>query len=362
VKQVCINGRFLTQAITGVQRYAWEIVRALDRRLTADPQLRGRYSFTLVTPRRCPQNLVLQHIPVVPCGKLSGHAWEQLELPAYAGGRLTLNLCNTAPIRAPGLVTIYDASVYVIPQAYSAAFRLWYRVLFRVLGQRARTILTVSEFSRGELARRARIPMEKTRVIPGGTEHILRTPADCSIFARVPVEPGRYILAVGSRSPHKNLGAVVRAVSLLGSSGPPLVAAGGSNSRVFQQASMAVDGSFYSAGYVTDPELRALYQHAACFVFPSLYEGFGLPPLEAMSCGCPTVVSRAASLPEVCGDAALYCDPLDPESIAQQMRRLLEDPSQRAEYRERGLERARGFTWDRSAGAVLSALEDVEPS
>jgi glycosyltransferase involved in cell wall biosynthesis len=362
VKQVCINGRFLTQATTGVQRYAWEMVRSLDRRLSAEPEVRGRYSFTLLTPRDCTPSIELQHIPILSCGKLTGHAWEQLELPRHARQRLIVNLCNTAPVRAPGMVTIHDASVYVVPETYSAAFRVWYRVLFPVLGRRARLILTVSEFSRGELVQRAGIPREKTRVVPPGADHMLRTPADCGIFARVPVQAGRYILAVGSRSPHKNLDAVVRAVSLLGNPGIPLVAAGGANSRVFHQTAMTPEHSFHSAGYVTDSELRALYEHAACFVYPSLYEGFGLPPLEAMSCGSPTVVSRAASLPEVCGDAALYCDPLHPESIAQQIRRLLDDPSQRAEFRERGLARARGFTWDRSAGVLLSLLEDTEPS
>jgi glycosyltransferase involved in cell wall biosynthesis len=362
VKQVCINGRFLTQAMTGVQRYAWEMVRSLDRRLSAEPEIRGRYSFTLVTPRDCTFTASLQHIPVVPCGRLTGQAWEQWELPRHARHRLIVNLCNTAPVSAPGMVTIHDASVYAVPETYSVAFRLWYRVLLPVLGRRAQLILTVSEFSRSELVQRAGIPREKTRVVPPGADHMLRTPADCGIFARLPVEGGRYILAVGSRSPHKNLDAVVRAVSLLGSSGLPLVAAGGSNSRVFRQGPATPEHAFYSAGYVTDSELRALYEHAACFVYPSLYEGFGLPPLEAMSCGAPTVVSRAASLPEVCGDAALYCDPLDPESIAQQVRHLLDDPSQRAELRERGLARARGFTWDRSAGALLTLLEDADPS
>jgi glycosyltransferase involved in cell wall biosynthesis len=115
----------------------------------------------------------------------------------------------------------------------------------------------------------------------------------------------------------------------------------------------------YTAGYVTDPELRALYENAACFVYPSLYEGFGLPPLEAMSCGCPTLVARAASLPEVCGDAALYCDPRDPASIAQQIRCLVDDTSRRADLRARGLARAREFSWDRSAGTLLKLVDDV---
>jgi glycosyltransferase involved in cell wall biosynthesis len=168
------------------------------------------------------------------------------------------------------------------------------------------------------------------------------------------------ILAVGSRSPHKNLAAVVQAVSRLGGSALPLVAAGGANTRVFNPAELN-GNSFHAVGYVTDLELRALYEQAACFVYPSLYEGFGLPPLEAMTCGCPVVVSRAAALPEVCGDAALYCDPHDPENIAEQIRTVLHDSGRRAELRERGLARARCFTWGRAASALLGILAETYP-
>jgi glycosyltransferase involved in cell wall biosynthesis len=112
-------------------------------------------------------------------------------------------------------------------------------------------------------------------------------------------------------------------------------------------------------GYVSDAELRALYENAACFVYPSFYEGFGLPPLEAMTCGCPVVVSRAASLPEVCGDAAVYCDPCDPADIARAMERVLGNPAAQEDLRRRSLERARTFSWKQTACAVLGHLEDL---
>jgi glycosyltransferase involved in cell wall biosynthesis len=359
VKKVCINGRFLTQAITGVQRYAREMVRAIDEQLSAAPAIRQQYAFTLLTPRQPAGTIELEHIPTLRIGRLRGHAWEQLELPFHAGGRLILNLCNTAPLAAAGLVTIHDASVFAVPEAYSRTFGLWYRSLFPLLGKRARSILTVSAFSRGQLIQHAGIPAAKIRVVPEGSEHLLRSPGDLGVFARAPVQPGRYILAVGSLSPHKNLIGVVKAVSRLGTSALPLVAAGGGNKRVFNQAGLNGE-SFHAVGYVTDRELRALYEHAACFVFPSLYEGFGLPPLEAMTCGCPVVVSRAAALPEVCGPAVLYCDPHDPENIAEQIRTILDNPAQRAELRERGLARARCFTWEQAASALLGILGEID--
>jgi glycosyltransferase involved in cell wall biosynthesis len=357
---VDINGRFLTQAITGVQRYAMELVRALDRQLAASGELRSRFTMRLVTPAHSDATVNLHHIPTVPVGRLSGQAWEQLELPFYTRGRLLLNLCNTAPLALRTVVTIHDASVFAVPSAYSPAFLAWYRTLIPLLGRRALRIVTDSRFSQLELSQRAGIPLEKMEVIPLGAEHILQRPADTGILRRLGVDPGRFILAVGSRSPHKNLSAVTTAVSRLGAEGLPLVVAGGTNSRVF--ASSLAEGPALAAGYVTDPELRALYENAVCFVYPSLYEGFGLPPLEAMVCGCPAIVARTASLPEVCGDAVMYCDPGDPDDIARSLGMLIQEPARREALRQRGRERARCFTWERASGALLGLIDQIQPA
>jgi glycosyltransferase involved in cell wall biosynthesis len=360
MKVVDINGRFLTQATTGVQRYATQLVQALDRQLTRDPALRGSYRLRLVVPTK-PRHrtLALQHIPLVAVGHLTGHGWEQLELPVLARGRLLLNLCNTAPLVGRTLVTIHDASVFAVPEAYSPAFRTWYRTLLPMVGRRSERVITVSQFSRGELVRWAGIPPGKVEVSPPGAEHILGTPADMAVLSRLAVTSGRYILAVGSRSPHKNLESVTRAVAQLGSARLPLVVAGGANARVFA-GSRTPDADRHDAGYVSDGELRALYEHAACFVYPSLYEGFGLPPLEAMACGCPVVVSNAASLPEVCGDAALYCNPQDPGDISSKIRMLIQDPDMRDELRRRGLAQAREFTWERASRELLDIIDRVQ--
>jgi glycosyltransferase involved in cell wall biosynthesis len=358
---VDINGRFLTQAITGVQRAALELVRSLDRELAADQALRDRYSFRLLTPPHPARDIGFQNIPSKAVGVLRGQLWEQLELPFYARGRLLLSLCNTAPVGLPTLVMIHDASVFAFPAAYSTAFRTWYRTLIPLLGSRAHRITTSSQFSRIELATRAGVPLEKIDVVPLGGEHILQTPADTGVFRRVPVEPGRYLLTVGSRSPHKNLARLVTAVSRLGADALPLVLAGGVNPRVFRQAAVAVEGGYHEAGYVTDAELRALYEHAGCFVFPSLYEGFGIPPLEAMVCGCPAVVANTASLPEVCGDAVLYFDPRDPDDIARVIRLALE-PGRREELRHRGRDRAARFTWARASRALVGTIDRIASS
>ncbi|MGH9891149.1 MAG: glycosyltransferase family 4 protein, partial [bacterium] len=118
-------------------------------------------------------------------------------------------------------------------------------------------------------------------------------------------------------------------------------------------------GRIRAIGYVTDGQLRALYERAACLVFPSLYEGFGLPPLEAMACGCAVITSDTTSLPEVCGDAALYCDPSDPRDIAAQISAVLTRPDLAAELRVRAVARSRLFRWKATARAVMKVVEDI---
>ena len=172
------------------------------------------------------------------------------------------------------------------------------------------------------------------------------------------MQPGRYVLAVGSRSPHKNIETLVAAIQRWGDRGLPLVLAGGSNSRVFSQAT-ALTSSVQSAGYLTDGELRALYEQAQCFALPSLYEGFGLPPLEAMRCGCPVVVSRAAALPEVCGDGALYADANDADDWLRCLRKL-QDTTFREELRQRGRAQAQRFSWERASDVLLRLIGELK--
>jgi len=351
---VFINGRFLTQRTTGVQRYATEIVRALDTHLCSSAA--GQLKFVLLIPKSGQPPSWIRNIETRVVGRSTGQLWEQLELPRYSRQGISLNLCNTAPLMARSVVVaIHDAGVFAVPHTYSRAFRTWYRLLHPQLGRRAVQIVTVSRFSQSQLVRYAAMDPDRIAIIPNGGEHILSSPADPTVLERLRLRR-RYILAVSSQSPHKNLGGVLSAVEQLGERDFDLVFAGGSNPRVFRQGVQG-SGAARLAGYVTDGELRALYENAECFVFPSLYEGFGLPPLEAMTCGCPVVVSRAASLPEVCGDAAVYCNPEDSQDIARGIATVLSDAELRADLRRRGVERAKLFTWNDAAGALLKLLE-----
>lgn len=348
--QVFVNARFLTQPVTGVQRYAIEVARHLKR---LHPELR------FLTPKDVIHHELAAQLGAEKVGTRTGHAWEQLELTAHADGGVLINLCNTAPLRKRNqLVVLHDASMFAVPKTYSFAFRSWYQTLFLTLSRTARKVVTVSDFSRRELARYCRMPMVRFTVVHEGAEHIHAVEPDHSIIDRHELGQQPFLLAVGSQSPHKNFRTLVQALDRLGETPFDIVVVGGARASVFAQSG-TLPRAVKQLGYVSDGELRSLYEHARGFVHPTYYEGFGLPPLEAMACGCPVVTSEAASLPEVCGDAALYFDPHDPADMAAKVERLMGDAPLRRELRERGLARARQFSWRRCAEGVWLQAEAI---
>ncbi len=357
-RRIVINGRFLSQPTTGVQRYAREIVSALNDSCQARPELREKYHFEILTPSGTQERSIAPNIPPRAVGKLSGHLWEQIELPRYADGDLIFNFANTAPIGVRHqIVTIHDASVFGAPLGYSLTFRLWYRHLHRALCKRVNHVVTDSIFSQSELERHCGLPQTRSTVIALGAEHILREPADQSILSRSGLAGKKFVLCAGSLNPNKNLASLVRTAHQLESLQIPLAVAGGGNERVFRDSTFKLPTNMRFLGYVTDSELRALYESAVCFVFPSLYEGFGLPPLEAMACECPVVCSSAASLPEVCGSAALWCDPCQPNHISDSVLSVVNDERLAADLSARGRTRAKQFTWAKAAQKWLDLID-----
>jgi glycosyltransferase involved in cell wall biosynthesis len=157
-------------------------------------------------------------------------------------------------------------------------------------------------------------------------------------------------------SPHKNFSALIEAVKIIGEADFEIYIVGGGNTSVFKNSTIQLPTNVMLLGYVADEELKELYRNANCFIYPSLYEGFGLPPLEAMYNGCPVIVARSGALPEVCGDAAFYCDPYDPEDIAEKICLMMTNDNLRNEFREKGLSQARLYTWEKCARATLSTI------
>ncbi|HZH28767.1 MAG TPA: glycosyltransferase family 1 protein [Azospirillaceae bacterium] len=354
-----INGRFLSQSLTGVQRYARELVLAMDKHLAASP---GRFGpVTLHLPPDAAGLPGLAAIAQRTVGRRRGQAWEQLDLPRSARGARLLSLGNAAPFLHPRqVVVLHDAGVYAVPESYTPAFRLWYRLQFGWLARNAERIVTVSAFSAGELARHAGVRRDRLAVVPNAAEHLDGIQEDPSVLSRHGLAPQGYVLAIGSAKPHKNLAAVAAAVGMLPEPRPRLAIAGNVNLRGASLHDLPEDA--VALGGVTEEELKALYRHALCLAFPSYYEGFGIPPLEAMACGCPAAVAQTSSLPEVCGAAALYCDPHDPATLAAAIRRLIEEPGLRERLVGRGLNRSREFTWASSAERLLDLLEGLDRS
>jgi glycosyltransferase involved in cell wall biosynthesis len=294
-------------------------------------------------------------------GRLSGHAWEQFELPFTYPDRWLLNLCNTAPVfRRRQAVLIHDAQVALHPDSYSWAFRSWYKVMIRMVSWRADLVFTVSEFSKAALEQHGLVPVGKLIVVRNGIDHMARITADRSAVARLGFGDSPYILALGSLAPHKNLAMLLDAFVAAELPAVDLVVAGGGNSRVFQRADLPQATNIRYAGRVSDAELKALYEGALAFAFPSLSEGFGLPPLEAMSMGCPVVATTGGAVPEVCGDAAIYADPLDPRAWRDALRTIVTDGDLRADLGRRATARAGLFLWRDAAVQMLDALAEQD--
>jgi glycosyltransferase involved in cell wall biosynthesis len=257
--------------------------------------------------------------------------------------------------RAPLVFTIHDLIHLRFPAERRPAQRAYYRLVVLPAARRAATVLTVSEFSKAEIVTWARIPPERVVVTgngvsdaftPGGRRH----------------EPGYpYVLYSGNEKPHKNLPGLVRAFARSGlAPDVRLVLTGGPDAQLLELAGrMGAADRLVFAGRLADDELAAFYRGAAAVALPSLYEGFGLPTVEAMASGVPVVAARATALPEVTADAAVLVDPEDVESIADGLRRSVEDDALRDSLRTAGLERARRFTWDAVAERVSAALDSA---
>lgn len=346
---IAIDGRFLTQRTTGVQRYAREIVRALDA--TGIPGV----DLELICPPGA-ERLVLTHIRQTFRGLGRGQAWEQLQLPWFAAGRPLLCLCCLAPVvcrhRA---VVVHDAAVFDAPEGFSPLFTAWYRAVLRALAASGAHLVTVSEFSRRRLARALHVAPGRIEVVGEGTDHIDRIEPDHSLADRLDGKP--YVLAIGSLQANKNIGALEAAMRDPRLARLKLVVAGGRSPGVFRAG--PGDGGAQDVeytGYVTDGQLVGLLRRAVLFVFPSRYEGFGLPPLEAMRVGCPVLASNTASIPEACGDAAAYFDPDHVGQLASAIARLCADEAERARLVAAGRRRAGQMEWDVPARALLDSV------
>ena len=358
--KISINGRFLSQALTGVQRYAAEIVKAIDHALASGrfPARLHDCEWQLLIPPDVCEVLHLEKIKVRKIGRLSGHAWDQVDLArAAAGGRL-ISLANSGPVlHRDQIVVIHDAQVFRRPDFFGWRYRTVHRTMDRLLARSA-TIATVSDFSRQELADVLNLSAPRIPVLPNSAEHFAKTVPDDDILGRLGLRSHSYFLFIGSMTKNENLTVAMRAIQSLDRPDVPLVIVGGHNSSVFQDNLGKATPNLILAGRLTDNEIAALYAHASAFVFPSLYEGFGVPPLEAMLFGCPVIASTADAVKETCGDAAAYFDANDAEALRQCMQARLAAGAISESERKRQQARLAQFSWQRSADALLQFLAE----
>lgn len=293
--------------------------------------------------------------------------WE-LRGKARGEGIDLLHVQYVAPIASPPfVVTIHDLSFRHSPEWYSRAEGLRFEMTVPWTARRARRVLTVSDFCRNDIARQLGLPADKIVVTPNriGEEFVPQSQEPVAATCAALRIPTRYILTVGNLQPRKNLPRLVQAWELLRERGValPLVIVG--------RKAWLCDATFAAAAqsrwrtdihftdYVAAEQLSALYSGAELFVYPSLFEGFGLPPLEAMACGAPVSVSNAAALPEICGSAAEYFDPHDPNAIADAMSRLLTDSDRRRELREAGWRQVEKFRRGDLGARTVAAYEQA---
>jgi glycosyltransferase involved in cell wall biosynthesis len=286
----------------------------------------------------------------------AGHAWEQAALPLLArGAELIFSPANLAPLAAGrrNVVLIHDVAALRRPEAYGRFYAGYQRHLLPVLARRACRLVTVSEFSRGEICALLGVPRDRIEVVPNGVDPRFSPEADQAPAAQRFGLDRPYVLAVGTSSARKNLGALREAARRLAEVGIDLVAAG--SQRGYLRGAPPPVG-VRRLGYVDDDLLPGLYAGARALAMPSLHEGFGLPCLEAMAAGVPVVAARRGALPETCGDAALLVEP-DPGLLAATLVSAVTDEAVREKLRKAGLERARRFSWDAAAARADSVLE-----
>ena len=324
---VC-NTRILNAPRTGVGRYTTELLKRM-------PALRT------VRPPALLKTFV-------------GHAWEQAVLPFHARGNLLWSPAGTGPIGVRNqVITVHDIAPLEYPEGYSPAFRQWYEFLWRRLLPRVRAIITVSEFNKRRLVETLDLAPDAIHVTHLGVDHSYffpRSAAEVEAVRRKHGLPEKFVLFVGSLSARKNIRRLIEAWREIRDPDAHLVLAGGVGSIGLAGGELPdVPPRTIVIGRVDDEDLPALFTAATLFVYPSVYEGFGLPPLEAMACGTPCLVSNLTSIPEVAGPAARQVDAYDVAGMARALDELIGDVSLLARMRETGLSHVKRFTWDATA-------------
>lgn len=343
--RVIVNGRWLSKPTTGTGRYSTEVLRRLL-------EGGGAARIALWVPSDASVPAWMRDVPVRRF-RARGQLFEQVALPLASIGRCVLSMAGPAPmLKRKQVAVLHDATPFRLPATYSRTFGAWYRLMYRWLAVWARQLATVSHFSAKELASVLPRPEGAFTIAPPASSDLPESIAPARML------PDRFLLTVGTLAVHKNL---LPAVSALIAAGMPVVVVGDLKaSAIFESVGLADSPLLVRLGRVDDATLHWLYQNALALVFPSLYEGFGLPVLEAQHSGCAVISTDRASLPEVLGDSALLVDPTNDEQLVNAAQELWASDELRRVLVEKGRSNAARFSWELAAERLLRAVDLAE--
>lgn len=372
--RIALNGSMLDEHPTGVGVYCYQVINQLTRlykKADSNTEL-VVYAPTNANLKLDKKTKLVRLSPMLQSsrfGKVAAASrlfWNIFQYgPATRNCNLLVNLTTHGSIYAKNqILTIHDLLSLRFGKI-SLHQRLYFKVLLPMMARNAKTILTVSEASKKDIVNYLGCMPEKVKVVYNGYDTEVYTPigkAFGQICKRYGI--GKYILAVGPTYPHKNFELLMATYSLLPEEikqAYPLVILGGLPKYVGKLKKIAVDQDLSNQvkfmGYVAKEDMPHFYREALFLVYPSLHEGFGMPLLEAMACGCPVLCSNTSSLPEVCGDAAIYFDPFDQNSLLAKMQDLVTNESVRMQLRASGIDRATNFSWEQTAMKIKAIID-----
>ncbi len=347
MKQYIVNGKYMAERMQGIVRYSRELMAELDHLID------DRISITLVIPPDAKDIPEFKNIKIESIGKHTGVIWEQLDLGRYVRRHkeaTLINLCNIVPFGVkPGITVVHDI-MYKVNHDHYTTFRnrisrIWHEIQYKYLFRHEKLILTVSNYSKSEIEKYYPKTKGKIKVVPDGWEHVLKFKASQDWQDRYPyLHSGEFYFSLATLSKNKN-GIWIMKVA---EKNPNAVFA--MAGKIYETEYDKIPPNVHLLGFISDEDACALMKHCKAFLFPSIYEGFGIPPLEALALGAEVISSNSTSLPEVLGDSVHYINPYDYNVDLEELIQT------KTENKEEALQK---YGWNKSAQRLEKVLLDI---